>query len=94
MEPLSSFAISLAAGIVLDYYKFTQSTVKNELKSAFRKALKLWSKNGDIRERNKSTLERKFSELFASPEDLANIQITDPDLDSFLKKYDSRQIHS
>ncbi len=88
MEPLSSFAISLAAGIVLDYYKFTQSTVKNELKSAFKKALKLWSKNGDIRERNRGSLERKFSELFASPENLADIQTTDPDLDSFLKKYD------
>lgn len=88
MEPLSSFAISLAAGIVLDYYKFTQSTVKKELKSAFKKALKLWSKNDEIRKRNRNSLERKFSELFASPENLTDIQTTDPDLYGFLKKYD------
>lgn len=87
METLSSYAISLAAGIALDYFKFTQGTVKKELKKAFEKALKSWCKNEDIRERKKYNLKKKLSELFDTPEKFADIQTTDPDLESFLDKY-------
>lgn len=88
MDPLSSFAISLAAGIALDIYNKSQGTVKKELKSAFDKALKLWSKNTDIRERKRNQLKISLQKFLSNPEQLINIQDTDSDLNTFLKKYE------
>ncbi len=88
MEPLSSFAISLAAGIALDIYNKSQGTVKNELKSAFNKALKLWCRNSDIRERKRNQLKIKLQKYLSSPEELINIPDTDSELNTFLKKYE------
>ncbi len=40
MEALSSFAISIAAGIALEIFNKSQETVEKEIKEAFKKALK------------------------------------------------------
>ncbi|MFZ6664440.1 hypothetical protein [Peijinzhouia sedimentorum] len=87
MEPLSSFAISIAAGIVLEYYNKTQGTVKNELKKAFEKALKLWCVHPEVRDKMKSKLKIGLKKFIDEPELLADLQNQNPDLYSFFEKY-------
>lgn len=52
MEPLSSFAINLAAGIALNVFDKVQNTVDKSIKKAFEDATKDWSKNNIIRNQN------------------------------------------
>lgn len=88
MEPLSSFAISLAAGIALDFYNQSQGSVKIELQKAFKKALKLWCKNPFIRSKRRRALESKIRELLSNPERIADFQSQYAELTSFFKKYE------
>jgi len=88
MEPLSSFAISLAAGIAIDFYNHSQSSVKKELKSAFEQALKVWCKNDIIREKKRVKINRALIKLLDEPEKLSNIQFIDSELISFFKIYE------
>ena len=88
MEPLSSFAISLAAGIALDFYNQSQGSVKIELKKAFKKALKSWCKNPFIRGKRRRGLEFKIRELLLNPELIADFQSQNAELTSFYKKYE------
>lgn len=88
MEPLSSFAISLAAGIVLDFYNQSQGSVKIELQKAFKKALRLWCKNPFLRRKRKRELGSKIHELLLKPELIADFQSQNTELTSFYKKYE------
>ncbi|MDO8897296.1 MAG: hypothetical protein Q7V19_06570, partial [Bacteroidales bacterium] len=88
MEPLSSFAISLAAGIAIEYYNQSQGSVKIELQKAFKKALKLWCKNPFIRRKRRRELESKIHELLSKPEQIADFQTQNSELTSFYKKYE------
>lgn len=88
MEPLSSFAISLAAGIALDYYNYTQNVVKRQLKSAFNQALKEWCPNEIIREDKRNQIKKDLEELFKNPESLITSSLKKVELTSFLKKYE------
>ena len=88
MEPLSSFGISIAAGIALDIYNKSQGTVKNEIKKAFEKALKLWCVNTDIRERKRNEIKSTLNKFIAEPELLSDIKNQSPELNSFFEKFD------
>jgi hypothetical protein len=88
MEPLSSFAISIAAGIALDIYNKSQGKVKNELKQAFENALKMWCLNDDIREKKRREIKLGLNNFIEEPELLADIQNQNPELYSFFLKYD------
>lgn len=88
MEILSSYAISIAAGITLEYFQIKQQTVKVELKYAFEKALKQWCENDSIRKRKTKEFERKLFDLYNTPEKLSIIQTKDFELYSFLEKYE------
>ncbi len=88
MEPLSSFGISIAAGIALDIYNKSQGTVKKEIKNAFEKALISWCKNDDIRERKRNEIKRTLDKFIAEPELLADINNQSPELNSFFEKFD------
>ena len=53
MEPLfSSFAVNIATGIALNLYESYTNDVDKQIKSSFSAALKNWSKNEKIRNRN------------------------------------------
>ncbi len=88
MEPLSSFGISIAAGIALDIYNKSQGTVKKEIKIAFEKALSSWSVNVDIRERKRNEIKLKLNKFIAEPELLADFNNQSPELNSFYEKFD------
>jgi hypothetical protein len=88
MEPLSSFGLSIAAGVALDIYNGYQGTVKKEIKSAFEKALISWCKNVDIRERKRNELKNTLDKFIAEPELLADINNQSPELNSFFEKFD------
>jgi len=87
MEPLSSFAISFAAGVVLEKYKVQNDTVKKELNKAFSKAVNLWSKNKEIRERNEEKLRQELDVVFENPELLRDIQSNNSEVSSFFNCY-------
>lgn len=59
MEPLSSFAINIAAGIVLNMIFPKDKGIDKGIKNAFTKATEDWSKNKLIRERNIKKLEKE-----------------------------------
>lgn len=88
MEPLSSFGISIAAGIALDIYNKSQGKVKIEIKNAFEEALKLWCVNTDIRERKRNELKSTLNKFIIEPELLADVKNQSPELDSFFEKFD------
>lgn len=87
MEPLSSFAISLAAGIALDIYNKSQGDVKKELKDAFNLAMKLWCKNDDIRDYKRNEIKNQLTALLNDSEHLPAIKTNNQELNSFLNKY-------
>lgn len=87
IEPLSSFAISFAAGVVLEKYKAQNDTVKKELNKAFSKAVTLWCKNKDIRERNEKKLRQELNIVFENPELLRDIQSNNSEVSSFFNCY-------
>lgn len=68
MEPLSSFAINIAAGIVLNKLFPSDLGVDKGIKNAFKEATKDWSKNDLIRNRNLNKLlkerDKYLEELF------------------------------
>ena len=68
IEPISSFAISCAAGIALNIWSKSQQTVDKEVKKAFEQALKDWCPNSDIRENRKEKLKKNFLEIAYNPE--------------------------
>lgn len=68
IEPISSFAISYAAGIALNIWSKSQQTVDKEVKNAFDLALKDWCPNTDIREYRKDALKKNFLEIAYKPE--------------------------
>jgi len=68
IEPISSFAISCAAGIALNIWSKSQQTVDKEVKKAFEQALKDWCPNIDIREYRKEELKKNFLEIAYKPE--------------------------
>ncbi len=88
MEPLSSFGISIAAGIALDIYKKSKGTIKKEIKKAFENALISWCKNNDIRERKRSEIKKALEKFITNPELIADLDNIDPELNSFFKKFD------
>ena len=88
MEPLSSFGISVAAGIALDIYNESQSTVKKEIEKAFDSALVSWCKNSDIRERKRSEIKKALEKIIAEPELISDLDGIDSELNSFFKKFD------
>lgn len=68
IEPISSFAISCAAGIALNIWSKSQQTVDKEVKKAFEQALKDWCPNTGIRESKKEELKKNFLEIAYKPE--------------------------
>jgi hypothetical protein len=88
MEPLSSFALNLAAGIALDLYNQSQGSVKIELQKAFRKALSLWCKNPFIRWKKRRELKSKIHEIILKPEQIANFQTQNTELSLFYAKFE------
>jgi len=66
MEPLSSFAINIAAGIALNIWGEKSNPVDKEIKVAFNDTLKRWSKNEFIRHKFKSTLRKQLDEFIYS----------------------------
>jgi len=68
IEPISSFAISCAAGIALNIWSKSQQTVDKEVKKAFEQALKDWCPNSDIREYRKEELKKNFLKIAYKPE--------------------------
>jgi len=88
MEPLSSFGISIAAGIALDIYNKSQGTVKKEIIKAFEAALTSWCVNADIRERKRNEIKTILNKFIAEPELLADINTQSPELNSFFENFD------
>lgn len=93
MEPLSSFAISIAAGIVLEIYpainKFRAQGVDRQIKLAFNKALKDWS----INERVRAQKERELRSLLQShikAGDMITPQIVNQETFAFVKHFEKR----
>lgn len=68
MDPISSFAISYAAGIALDLWNISQQTVDKEIKKAFNEALKDWCPNSQIRVQKKNELKKEFLIIAYKPE--------------------------
>lgn len=60
MEPLSSFAISFAAGIAFDLWSKSQGTVEKEIKKSFNDALCDWCTNDLIRNAEELELKKDF----------------------------------
>ena len=88
MEPLSSFGISIAAGVALNFYNELQDTVKKEIEKAFEKALVSWCRNSDIRERRRSEIKKALERFIAEPELITDLESIDSELNSFFKKFD------
>jgi len=88
MEPLSAFAISIAAGIALNLLNEFQKRVDKELKRAFNSSLKQWSVNPFIREKNQTILFIKIKKLFDNP-DIIDLELEkDVDLKIFYQIFD------
>lgn len=88
MEPLSSFAISIAAGIAIELYNTSQSEVKKELNKAFKRAIKKWCPNISIRRKRRRYMESLIRDLLSKPERIADFSSEDSELDSFFKIYE------
>ena len=87
MEPLSSFAISVVASIVYDYYKGYKSQYDQEIKDAFEKSLKIWSpSHKDIREQKRGYLDTELKKRCDNP--LFEYEKLDVDLKSFIVIYE------
>ncbi|MBK7130254.1 MAG: hypothetical protein IPH66_12960 [Crocinitomicaceae bacterium] len=87
MDPLSSFAIKVAAGIALKLIQGPQGEVKYQMKKAYKKALKLWSPNVWIRWRNQNRIKLYFTELFENPDQQINVHLENTELQRFFEKY-------
>ncbi len=92
-EPLSSFAISIAAGIVLEIYptvnKFRTQGVDKQIKVAFDKALRDWSLNEGVRGQK----ERELISLLQShikTGDMITPQIVNQETLDFIKHFEKR----
>jgi hypothetical protein len=88
MEPLSSFALSLAAGIALEIYNQSHVSVKVELQKAFSRALRSWCKNPFIRAKRRHMLSSAIHELLSKPELITDLKSEDSELASFYKKFE------
>ena len=85
MGLLSSFALNIAAGIVLGVFKKVNSNVKSELNSAFNKALKDWSKNKTIRDKNENKLKIALGKYVQDPDDFKEQEYSDYDFSTFFE---------
>ncbi len=74
MEALSSFAISIAAGIALEIFNKPQATVEKEIKKAFEKALKKWSPNTSTRKDFRESLKFKLKQSLTNPKRITDLQ--------------------
>lgn len=90
MEPLSNFAISLAAGIALDVWKKSKHNIDNEIKKVFNQALKDWCINITIREKRKSEIKRAFLEIANKPESFSNDYKCYGEYEKFYIAFDKR----
>lgn len=88
MEHLSSFAISIAAGIALDIYNKSQKTVKKELKKAFEEALKLWCVHENIRNQKRQEFKTELEKYISEPELIENLKNQNSELYSFFGSYE------
>ena len=68
MEPFSSFAINIAAGIALNIWKKKMPDIDTEIKEAFESALKKWSNNESISRNNCRRLKKILDEYIANQE--------------------------
>ena len=90
MEPLSSFAISIAAGIALNLWSKFRKGVDKEINAAFIQSLKDWSPNTYIRKKFKNTLLIKLKKVHENPDLMVSEIDGDNDIKSFYKIYDYR----
>jgi len=70
MEPLSSFAINFAAGIALKLWDSSKNSVDKQIQLAFNAALKDWSVNSSIRDRNEIRFKNLLKEYLNNPDGL------------------------
>ncbi|WP_299217744.1 tetratricopeptide repeat protein [uncultured Dokdonia sp.] len=95
MEPLSSFAISIAAGVALEIYpaikKFRAQGVDKQIKVAFDKALKDWSVNEEIRVQKEREL-RSLLQSHIEQRDIITKKIVKPDTLDFLRYFEKRLV--
>ncbi len=88
MDPfISSFAISVAAGIALDILKTISSKITNQSKQAFNKALVNWSPNSSIRNNKENYLRAKVNQLFSNYSSLNKEINDDSELKTFIDEY-------
>ncbi len=90
MEPLSSFAISIAAGIAIDLWNKSQIGVDKEIKAAFNQSIKDWSVNTDIRNRNRNSLGIKLKKILGNSELMINEIVGDSDIKTFYEIFEKR----
>ncbi|WP_299674245.1 tetratricopeptide repeat protein [uncultured Dokdonia sp.] len=93
IEPLSSFAISIAAGVALEIYpamkNFRKQGIDKQIKLAFNTALKDWSLNKDVRTQK----ERELKSLLQShieERDILTTKIVNKETLDFLKHFEKR----
>ncbi len=63
MEPLSSFAINIAAGIALNIWPGKFNSVDRDIEKAFQAALKKWSTNERIKDKYENRLKKYLHEI-------------------------------
>jgi hypothetical protein len=86
MPVLSSFAISIAAGIALRKIEKGKSSVDKSIRSAFNDAMNDWSKNDFIRSKNRDKLKSQLKLYILNP-----VQIPeDHDVSTFLEFFNKR----
>ena len=90
MEVLTSFAINIAAGIALDMYKKANSGVQREINIAFNKALKDWSKNDAIRNRNESRFKIVLKDYIQNPDYFKEKEFSKIEISSFFNYFNKR----
>ncbi|GGG23779.1 hypothetical protein GCM10011344_25700 [Dokdonia pacifica] len=93
IEPLSSFAISIAAGVALEIYpamkNFRKQGIDKQIKLAFNEALNDWSVNEDIR----TEKEREFRSLLQShieTKEISILKVVNPETLDFLDHFEKR----
>ena len=89
MEPLSSFAINIAAGIVLNKLFHSNLEVEKGIINAFNKATKDWSRNEIIRDRNIIILKKERDQYLESLYKKKSIPITE-ELSLFIEHFNKR----
>jgi len=89
LEILSSFAISIAAGIALDITNGYTKTVDRQIKSAFQSALKDWSVNQKIRDLNEQRLKNILTDFIENSDGTFKEEI-DKEIYEFIDLFEKR----